>query len=406
MKRITKYKNNKKFHTTLINFIYEFKCDNSEIMALTIMSKLLAKSNKKYKDEGKYLEEKLSRYIISFSVLNQYINNVYFINISLLIPNTGVIKEDNLEKSILFLLDSIYDNNLNDKKLFEKEKRLYLESLLNNYKNIDFIVEKNLLDLLDKDNVFNKLKYKDINNIQELTNNDVINFYNKYIKNIEPKIFVNGNIDIDKLDNIIDNYFKDMNLKNYKLITNYNYFYKDYELIEKIDKSKFYQSIVNLVYAFKSYNESDFYKLYLLELLLKSSSSDLLLNNLRKKSNLVYTCSANIMMRNGLLFIKAMTNKENIKVVKLIINELLKDLKVNNKYKEYIDNILNNYEDNLNRELDNFYITSSNEINKYFKTDLTSIEELNILKNIKLDELQEFISRIELVCDYTLEGEL
>ena len=112
------------------------------------------------------------------------------------------------------------------------------------------------------------------------------------------------------------------------------------------------------------------------------------------------------MMRNGLLFIKAMTNKENIKVVKLIINELLKDLKVNNKYKEYIDNILNNYEDNLNRELDNFYITSSNEINKYFKTDLTSIEELNILKNIKLDELQEFISRIELVCDYTLEGEL
>ena len=134
--------------------------------------------------------------------------------------------------------------------------------------------------------------------------------------------------------------------------------------------------------------------------------ADLLLHNLRKKNNLVYTSSASIMMKNGLLFIKAMTNKDNISIVKMIINELLNDLKNTKKYKKYIDTIINNYELNMNRELDNFYITSNYVINKYYETDLTSQEELVKLKNISLDELKEFINRMVLVCDYTLEGEL
>ena len=406
MGRITKFKKNDMFHTTLINVIYQFKCDKSELMALTILSRLLAKTNKKYNDEGKFVKERLNRYIINYSVLNQAINDVYFLNFSLLIPSNNVIKDHDLKSSITFLLDTIYDNNLKDNKLFEKEKRLYTESLLNNYKNIDFIAEKNMLDLLDQNCIFNKLKYKDLDNINKLTLEDVNNFYNKYIKTIEPKVFVNGNVDIDELENLIDNYFKDMQLKKYRLIKNYNNFYTNFNLIKKEDTSKFYQSIVHLVYGFKDYNKEDFYKLLLIELLLSSSSSDLLLQNLRKKNNLVYTSSASIMMKNGLLFIKAMTNKDNISIVKMIINELLNDLKNTKKYKKYIDTIINNYELNMNRELDNFYITSNYVINKYYETDLTSQEELVKLKNISLDELKEFINRMVLVCDYTLEGEL
>ena len=38
---------------------------------------------------------------------------------------------------------------------------------LNNYKNVGFIAEKNMLDLLDKDGIFNKIKYKDYSYIYE-----------------------------------------------------------------------------------------------------------------------------------------------------------------------------------------------------------------------------------------------
>ena len=180
-----KYKENKNFHTTLINFVYQFKCNKEDIMALTLYCILASKTNKEYNDEISFAKEKLNRYIISYSVKNQSINDIYFINFSLLIPSDNVIKEDYLEKSILFLLDSVFKPNIEDENLFIKEKRIYTEYLLNAYKNIEFIAEKNLLDLLDQDCIFNKLKYRDIENINTLNIKDIINFYNKYIKNIK-----------------------------------------------------------------------------------------------------------------------------------------------------------------------------------------------------------------------------
>ena len=112
------------------------------------------------------------------------------------------------------------------------------------------------------------------------------------------------------------------------------------------------------------------------------------------------------MLKNGLLFIKVITNKDNVKLAKLVITELINDLNNIEKYEKNINNIINKLELNIERELDNFYILCSNEINSYFKADITRTEELKILKNIKLEDLKELISRINLVCDYSLEGEL
>ena len=406
MNEITKYVNNKNFHTTLINFIYEFKIKKEEIIALSIITKLFNKTNNIYKDEISFQKEKLNRYIINYNCLNQGINNVYFLNFSLLIPSQNVINEDMLENQIMFLLDSIYNNNLSDETLFEKEKKLYTETLLNGYKNIEFIAEKNLLDILDDDAVFNKLKYRDLDNINCLSLDDILNFYNKYIKNVKPKIFVNGNIDTNKLNDIIHNYFNKLNLVPYKIIKDYNIFYNDNNYIEKIDKSKFYQSILYYVYNVKDYKEEDFYKLYMINLLLNSSSSGLLMNSLRKKSNLVYSTGSNVMLKNGLLFIKAVSNKTNIDYVKIIIKELMNELNNIEKYDKNIYNILKRLELNKERELDNFYIATSDIINKYFETDLTTSEELEILKRISYDELKEFVDRMNLKATYVLEGEL
>lgn len=406
MNEITKYVNNKNFHTTLINFIYEFKIKKEEIMALSIITKLFNKTNNIYKDEISFQKEKLNRYIINYNCLNQGINDVYFLNFSLLIPSQNVINEDMLENQIMFLLDSIYNNNLSDETLFEKEKKLYIETLLNGYKNIEFIAEKNLLDILDDDAVFNKLKYRDLDNINCLNLDDILNFYNKYIKNVKPKIFVNGNIDTNKLNDIIHNYFNKLNLVPYKIIKDYNIFYNDNNYIEKIDKSKFYQSILYYVYNVKDYKEEDFYKLYMINLLLNSSSSGLLMNSLRKKSNLVYSTGSNVMLKNGLLFIKAVSNKTNIDYVKIIIKELMNELNNIEKYDKNIYNILKRLELNKERELDNFYIATSDIINKYFETDLTTSEELEILNRLSYDELKEFVSRMNLKATYVLEGEL
>jgi len=404
MNIITKYKKNDKFHTTLVNAIFQIKCDKDEIMALTILSRLLLKTNKKYNSEDIFSKEKLNRYIISYNVLNQSINNVYFLNFSLLLPNEGIISDFNLNRAVNFMLDTIYDTNIYDEELFEREKRIYTEYLLDNYKNIEFIAEKNMLDILDQDCIFNKIKYKDIENIKDLTIDNVIDLYNKYIKNIIPKIFVYGNMEKDNIENIFNNYFKNKKLKSYKLLNDYNVFYNNANYVEKTDYTKFNQSIVYKIYNIKDYNEDDFYKLYLINQILYNSYSDLLFDNLRKKYNLVYSCGSSIMIRNGLLIIKALTSKNNIKLAKIVIDKTIKELINIDDYKDNINRIISRLENNLIREKDNFYIEPTDIINNYFKSDISSEKLLNILKSIRIDELKECISRLETKCTYVLEG--
>ena len=48
----------------------------------------------------------------------------------------------------------------------------------------------------------------------------------------------------------------------------------------------------------------------------------------------------------------------------------------------------------------------SNFINKYYNTDLTTSEEIDILKNITFDELKEFVNRLNLKIVYSLEGDV
>lgn len=401
---ITKYIKNENFHTTLINFIYQFKCETHELAALTMLCRLLSKTNKKYPEIDLFAREKMNRYIMNFGILNQSIKDLYFINISLLIPSDGVIKEDYLENALNFCLDSIYDNNLDDETLFEREKKLCIEMHLNNYKNIDFIAEKNMLNLIDEEGMINKSKFKDIDYLSRLSKEDIINCFNKYIKGTKPKIFINGNLNKEKIEQTCSNYFTNLNLIDYKVLKDYNYFYDKEDLINKTDVSKFYQSIVYIVYRVNNYCEEDFYKLHLINMLLNSSSSDLLLKNLRKENNLVYSCGSSIMMRNGLLFVKAVTSANNIKLAKMIIESVINDIKQGKIQKENIDNILHRLSLNIEREKDNFYISSSKIINGYFKTDLDSEKVLEILKNITINDLEECANRLEIKCIYTLEG--
>ena len=405
MIRVTKYKNNNKFHLTLINMIYQFKCNKNEVMALDMLSRLLSKSSKKYPVQSEFYNEKLERYIINYSVSTQSINDVYFLNVSMLIPNEGVLKDFSIKKSISFLLDNIYKNNLNDQELFALEKRNYIENLLNNYKNIEFIANKNALDILDKECLFNKLKYKDLDNINNLDIKDVISFYNNYIKNTKPLIFINGALNIDLVDSYFDSYLKKYSFKNSKIIKNYNNFYNNYNLIEKHEKSSFYQSAIIHAYAFREYKEEDAYKLYLINLLLSAHSNNLLMKNLRKKSNLVYSVNSDVLLKNGLLLVKTMTNKNNISIVNKIISETINSLKNIDEYKNNIETIINNYERNMIREKDSFFVVSTNEINKYFKSDLSSGEELKKLKSVTTNELIELLDRMTPVLKYELEGE-
>ncbi len=408
MKYITKYEINKNFSSTLINFIFQFEIPKEDIIILPILSRLLSFTNNNYNDESSFSKEKIRRYIMSYTAKYEAINKVYFMNFSAVIPNIDIVKDDFLEDAINFILDSIYNPNIKDglfnQELFLREKDTYTQHLLDAYKNINFIAQKNMLDLLDQDGILNKIKYEDLENIKDLNNKRVYDFYNNYIYTKKPKIFVNGNTDIERLDNLISLYLDKLKLKKVNMLTDYNYYYNDFKYKEQKEESKYYQSIIYMVYNVKNYTELDKYKGIMLDMLLSNNSSSILLNILRKNNNLVYTCESSFLIRNGLLIIKASTGRRNINIVKKIIQELIIDLTKLDKYEKNIKDILYRTKLNLERELDSFVSISSNIINQYFKLDVSSEKEFQLLSSIKKEELEEFNSRLNLAALYVLEG--
>ena len=404
MKIVTDYKKNN-FHTTSIDLIYQFKCKNDELIALEFLKILLLKSSNKYKEQDIYKKEVLKRYILYLGVGGTYINHVCLLNISMTIPNEGLVKDFDITQAIEIMLDSVYQNNLNDEKIFDIEKKNYIEFLLDLYKDIDFIASKNAKDLIDSDGLFNTLKYEDLDYIKNIKIDDVIRFYKKYIEKRLPYIFINGDLNINKVDNYFYDYLSKLKLKSNTLITDYNATYKKYNLVIKKEKSHFYQSALIYAYTFKKYKDDDYYKLFLLNELLGENTNSLLIELLRKKSNLVYSAYSSVLLKNGIIFINTMTSKDNIILVKKIINGIINDLHNIKNYGDRISNIKNNYEKNSKRDLDSFYKVVGDSIKKYFNTSKTSSEILEGIKSVTIEELEEFISRMVPILKYEIEGD-
>lgn len=408
MKYITKHIKNNKFNTTLIDFIFQFKCSNEELMSIPLLCKLLLTTNYSFKVDSEFNKEKLRRYIIGCDYKEIYENDVCFIVFSLVIPNQNIIKEDFLNKALQFFLDCIYKPNLENgyfnKILFEREKKSYTQLLLNNYKNLDFIAEKSFLDLIDPSGIFNKIKYRDLDNIKMLQNEDLIEFYNKYIYTIKPKIFIIGDNDFDKIENIFMNYMNKLNLKDYKLETSYDNYFTDLEYKTKEENSNYFQSIIYVSYIVKDYKDKDKYIGLLIDLLLSNPASDLILTKLRKNNNLVYTAGSSFLARNGILLIKAQTSKRNLKLTKLVILDLINSLKTIENYEENINNVLNKMRLNIERQKDNFFKPLKDIENEYFKLNIKFEKEYEIMKNINYEEIKDFVSRLVLNCTYIMEG--
>ena len=84
----------------------------------------------------------------------------------------------------------------------------------------------------------------------------------------------------------------------------------------------------------------------------------------------------------------------------------MNDLNNIEKYEKNINFIMRRMELLKERELDNFYVSTSDVINKYFNTDLTTSEEIDVLKHITFDELKELVSRLNLKVLYALKGDI
>ncbi len=400
------------FNTIVINFYFPFTLKDKDIASLAILPSLLVKTNKNYPNENLFRRKLIDSLIIDMYCLFKRIGKERFLVFSLTIPDQKTIKEDILKESLKFFINTIYEpnikNNQFDSKYFEIKKSDLELRIKNNLANVDFYNDYRLLQIVDPNGESTRIIENHQEQLKDLNPTTTYEFYKKIVLEKLPFIFVVGDVEKTKLESLFDELlFKN---KPHNKIEKINYNFTDY--LTKIktniikEKGPYNQSCLSYVYKVKDMHFNDTPYLKIVNLLLSSTSSNLLMDSLRTEGKLVYYAGSYIYTHNGLLIIEARIGSKSYKEAKKRIEETFDKLKDQQIIKPLLTNVKKQLYLDLIRAQDNKYYFLNQLINcQTFKCSMNLNEEYEIIKNMTTKDIANFIKRLELDTIYYLEGE-
>lgn len=399
---------NKDFHTIAMRVIFSTFDEEKDLANAILLPPMVCYMNEEYDTEDKFYREKQKRYILSTGVTRNIVGNNAFISYNMVIPDMESLKEDYLEEQFELFEKMIYHPKVVDGGFdefeFERERKDLRKRIANGMKNLNVYHSVKLVEHADTEGTLSR----NISNhqwlIDECTRQGVYEYYKNNILNNSPIVFVFGNFDDEKVTSLCKKYLLKDEVISYD--EDYNHFLEPRDEVNVVDeKSDFKDSALSMVYKVKDMTENDFHKLTLVNGLLSSASSRLLMKKLRDEEEIVYSAFSSSNMRAGILFIDCYINKNNKDLAISKIKEVMESLKNPEFIKPFLDNIIERSRLNLLRLLDDKNILLDEVVVKTLGFDITNKEKYELIKNISSEEISEFMNRLVLDTVYFLEEE-
>lgn len=399
------YKTNK-YKTINITTLLISDLDEKKITLDNFLSSYIVNTSKKYNDEILMNKKYIDLYNPSFSVYDIYRDYHYkFYDISFL--DELYLEKGNNKKVIDFYYDSIFNINEKNNELDKVQTKLIKEQMKTNYAlDEEDPSEKAYLNSIKlvSDDLPIKINPKgNKKDLYKISVKESYSYYKNMIKKSKVLVFVTGNVDDNLLKNI-DNCLKNNIYKNeYEIKVTYE-ISKVEKVKEKIDKTKFNQSILYLIYKIPNITKKEREVVLPLFNNILGGSSSRLFNNVREKNSLAYYAYSNFFKNYGLLYMYAGINYKNYDKAKKIMIDTLEDLKKGNITKEEITNSKEAILSALLKNDDNIYSVVNDMITSvlFNKIDLETYKKE--LKSIAKEELIKLSNKLELDVIYLLKG--
>ncbi len=398
---------NKNFKTITIRVAYLVDNKEEDIGNVNLLPSLITKTNNKYKTVSEFNKARIKNYIQDFSCA--FYPRLYpasFIIFDMIIPSPKVIKENILNKSVNFFLDTLYNPNIDEygfnKEEFDNAKNTVLTVIKKNMSNISNISINKTREEMDDIGYFKNNIYNHIEQINNSTPKSLYEYYLKVIKNNNPIFFVMGDVEESEIRNILNDYITKLNIP-----TSYDMFLESQrEMPKEITiKESYNQTSVVLGFIVKNMKLEDKKYFNMAYSLLFHASSRIVMDRLREYNDLVYSSQGYSFINNGAILIEASINKVNINKTIEQIKLSIEDLKNEKLIKENMSKIAKGYKIKIERIKDN----RREYINEKFEEKVgisNSIEDkYKEYMNITPKEISEFASRLILDCVYVVEGD-
>lgn len=394
-----------KFKSISMKVNFKKQIEKQDITYRNLLTKVLLQSSKDYPD-------KQSLEIATEDLYNQGISATNYISGNYIITsfNTNFLNEiyteKNMnEKSIKFFLDLIFKPNLNNKQFayFDLVQRLVkdeIDTIKDNPKSYSI---QRLSEEMNE-NSYNPIGYLD--DLENITNDNLYNYYETMLKSNLIDIFIIGNIDADKIKNLINEKFNINTIKkpSKSHFITYNKFRKKVNnVVENMPLEQ-----AKLCLGFKLNNLTDFEIKYVMSVycyILGGGPDSKLFKNVREKHSLCYNISCFHRPVTNTMVITAGVNKEDVKkCISLIKKEMTKmtkgDFKDSDIESAKIIGI------NALKEIEDYQssIIKIFESHEYLNFDLLDERSLSI-KNVTKEDVINLSKKIHLDTIYLLEGD-
>lgn len=382
-----------KFKTCHMEIVFRNNIDKNDITLRSVLTEMLVENTKKYNTRRKMMIELENLYNAYFYGVTNRVGSSVITSFCFDFIDPSLVKENALD-FIKFPLEAVLNPNVKNNEFdlitleYVKERvKKDIESIIEDPKNysISKLLEKMCPDTESSININGYTK-----DLDKITPETLYNFYINMIKHDYIDIYIIGNLDMDKISNIIKNNFKVNILKNHNITYNINN-----KIIKKSKKlyENFSTSQENICIGLNITNETKFEKNYVANIynmiLGGGSLESILYKKLRNENSLCYNCVSLYQKFDNLFIIHTAISKENETLAIKLIKESLKDMSSKKIKDEDLENAKKLILTNLNSSLD----VPGRIIDNYIFKNLYDLDDLETrINNYKLVTKEDIIA--------------
>lgn len=321
-------------------------------------------------------------------------------------------REDILKQTMDLLFEIVFDTNIKegsfDESVFNIEKQNLKQVIEGKIDDKDLYAFEQCINSMYGENGFGIYKYGNIDDLERIDAKNLAEHYARLIQTAKIDIFVSGELENEKVQDILNNNENIQKLvpraENYILNNEYT------ECKQKVDKPQEKQENIDisqgkLVIGLDIFSKQENLQCIAIvyNAILGDGANSMLFQNVREKASLAYSAKSKYVKQKGNIFIRCGIEIQNYQKALDIIKEQLENIRNGNFTDEDIENAkcylisgIKMIEEEQDSEIV-FYI--GGEISKTYTSLKEYIEKIN---SVKKEDIIEFANKTELNTIYFL----
>ena len=377
--------------TVELSFILPISKEN--ITKSIFLNNMMNYSSKKYPTMRNLEIEKEELYSASIDGFNYKMGNNYVTGFTMNILEDKYTENGNFLKGLELLKEIIINPNISnssfDKDSFNVIKSNMKIDILGTEEDSQKLSVVRMLDSIT-DNNSSLHEYGYLEELDKITSNNLVDFYNYFLSNTRLDVFIVGNFDFNEVEEWFKNNFSWNNI-NYDLSN--TFIIQDKSLKEKIIIDNYPSIQGKLSIGFTMHNLSSFESIYVLPIynfILGGDSNSRLFTSVREKNSLCYYINSNYDRKANYYYLTSGINKDNL-------NKVISDKEIKRSKTNYLE-ILKRFYDSVSQIIALYYQ------DELFNSGLIS-ERIDKINKVTKEDIIKLSKKINLDTIYLLGGE-